>query len=407
MVIERGKSFTVGERLTVTIEKVAHGGHFIARHQGHVIFVRHAIPGEIVEVEITGTGSRFVSADAVRIISSSRDRVAPPCAFSHPGGCGGCDFQHIAIERQRELKAEVIRDQFRRIAKLEMAVIVEEIGDPLHWRTRVSSATNEVGKIGFYASRTHRVIAVDDCVIATRGIDYPELAKRTWPTHSRIEISASSLGARSIAIADAERGSKARMTEGDAISREQVAGHQLRVSQKSFWQSHENAPEILAKAVCEFVRAGDHVLDLYGGVGLFAAALIDVVGEGGRIDLIESSTSAIGDARSNFADFPNIFIHSGDVSHLIAKIMRADVVVLDPPRVGAGKEVVVKIAALSPRAIVYVACDPAALARDSLYLQENGFDLRQLRAYDLFPMTHHVECIALFTPLQPGENKVS
>lgn len=407
MVIERGKSFSVGEHHTVTVEKVAHGGHFIARHEGQVIFVRHAIPGEIVEVEITGTGSSFVRADAIRIIEPSPDRVSPPCAFSHPGGCGGCDFQHISIARQRELKADVIREQFSRIAKREVTVTVEEIGEPLHWRTRVSSATNEDGKIGFYASRTHTVVPVNDCVIASMSIDYPELANRKWPARSRIEISASSTGARSIAIADATRGAKARMTEGAAVSREEVSGHQLQVSQASFWQSHENAPEVLSEAIYGFIREGDHVLDLYGGVGLFAAALIDVVGPTGSIELIESSTSAIADARRNFAEYPNILIHAGDVSRVLVKIDQTDVVVLDPPRDGAGREVIMKIAALAPRGILYIACDPAALARDTVYLQENGFDLNLLRAYDLFPMTHHVECVAVFEPSQKAESKVS
>lgn len=402
MAIQRGKSFTVGERHTVTIEKVAHGGHFIARHEGQVIFVRHAIPGESVEVEITSTGSSFVRADAIRIIEPSPDRVTPPCPFSHPGGCGGCDFQHISVERQRALKADVIREQFSRIARREITVTVEEIGEPLHWRTRLSCATNVEGRIGFYASRTHSVIPVEDCIIAATSINFPELAKRRWPAQSRIEISASSSGSRSIAIADARRDSKARMTDGEAISREEVAGHQLQVSQASFWQSHEIAPEVLSSAVREFVREGDDVLDLYGGVGLFAAALIDLVGPEGSIELIESSSSAISDARRNFADFPNVRIHSGDVSRLLAKVDRAQVVVLDPPRDGAGRDVIVKITALAPRAIVYVACDPAALARDTVYLEENGFELAQLRAYDLFPMTHHVECVAYFTPFQKG-----
>jgi tRNA/tmRNA/rRNA uracil-C5-methylase (TrmA/RlmC/RlmD family) len=309
-------------------------------------------------------------------------------------------FLHIAIHRQRELKAEVIREQFSRIAKREITVSVEEVGQPLHWRTRVSSATDEAGKIGFYASRSHTVIPVSDCLIAASGISYSELAMRKWPARSRIEISVSSAGARAIAIADGVRGAKGRMTEGEAISREEVAGHPLQVSQASFWQSHERAPAILSGAICEFIREGDHVLDLYGGVGLFSAAMIDIVGEAGSVQLIESNTAAIADARRNFADFANISIHSGEVSQLLIKIDRADVVVLDPPREGAGKEVILKITALSPRAIAYVACDPAALARDTLYFQESGFDLTQLRAYDLFPMTHHVECVALFTPFQ-------
>jgi tRNA/tmRNA/rRNA uracil-C5-methylase (TrmA/RlmC/RlmD family) len=400
MTTERGRSFTIGERHSVTIEKIAHGGHFIARHEGQVIFVRHAIPGETVEVEITSTGSSFVRADAVRIIVASPDRVSPPCPYSHPGGCGGCDFQHISLPRQRRLKEEVIQEQFIRIAKREITIVVEEIGEPLHWRTRIASSTDGDGKIGFYASRTHHVIPVKDCIIASSSIHFSELAERKWPANSRIEISASSTGSRSIAIAEATRGAKARLTEGDSILREEIAGHQLQVSQASFWQSHECAPEILSSAVREFVRVGDHVLDLYGGVGLFTASILDLVGSEGSVSLVESGAAAISDAKRNFANFPNVYIHSGDVLRHLGKIDRADVILLDPPREGTGREIIVKITALAPRAIVYVACDPAALARDTVYLQENGFELEQIRAYDLFPMTHHVECVALFIPFQ-------
>ena len=150
---QRAKSFEVGQILSVSIEKVAHGGHFIARHEGQVIFVRHAIPGELVDVEITSTGSSFYRADVVKVIQASPDRVTPPCHYSHASGCGGCDFQHIDLARQRGLKADVIAEQFSRIAKMEVDVTVEEIGDPLHWRTRISSATDDQGQIGFYADR--------------------------------------------------------------------------------------------------------------------------------------------------------------------------------------------------------------------------------------------------------------
>ncbi len=397
MATERGKSFEIGERHSVTIEKVAHGGHFIARHEGQVIFVRHAIAGEVVEIEITGTGSSFVRADAIAIKEPSPDRVEPPCAFAGPGRCGGCDFQHISIDRQRQLKADVIREQFSRIAKQDIDIKVEEVGKPLHWRTRVSSATDNQGKIGFYASRTHKVVSVQDCLIATESIDYPKLANRIWPARSRVEILASSSGEVSVAIADAERGSKARLTQGNILTHEQVAGHDLQVSQSSFWQSHEDAPEILTSAIVDFIKPGDHVLDLYGGVGLFTAAMMDIVGESGRIDLIESGSSATQDARKNFADFPNVHVHVGEVGRTLHKISKADVALLDPPREGAGKDVIGQIVSKGPRSIIYIACDPAALARDSSYLSEHGYHLSSLRAFDLFPMTHHVECVAHFT----------
>ena len=121
----------VGDRFSVSIEKIAHGGHFIARHQGAVIFVRHAIPGEDVDIEITSIGSSFNRADVVKVSSASPDLVSAPCQFAHRKGCGGCDFQHIAPARQRALKSEVISEQFARIAKLELTVEVEEVSAPL------------------------------------------------------------------------------------------------------------------------------------------------------------------------------------------------------------------------------------------------------------------------------------
>lgn len=400
MTSTRPKSVEIGERHTVLIEKVAHGGHFIARHEGQVFFVRHAIPGETVEVEITSSGSSFLRADVVSVIDASMDRVTPPCQYAHPGGCGGCDFQHISLARQRNLKAEVIKEQFRRLAKMEIDVTVEEVSGPFHWRTRMTGATDESGKIGFYATRSHKVIPVAECLIAADAVKFPELAQRIWPAQSRVEISVSSEGVRSIALAAAIRGSKARLTQGPQILKESVYGHELEVSQASFWQGHELAPETLTGAIQDYVHAGEHLLDLYGGVGLFTAALIDQIGETGRIDLIESSRSATADAARNFAQVPQVRVLTGDVLAELSKIDRADVVLLDPPREGAGRAVLGKIAAFGPRSIIYVACDPAALARDTAYLADLGFRLVALRAFDLFPMTHHVECVARFEPSQ-------
>ncbi len=390
----------VGEHLSLSIEKAAHGGHFIARHEGQVFFVRHAIPGERVEVEVTSVGSSFLRADVMRVIEPSPDRVAPPCPYSHPGGCGGCDFQHISLVRQRQLKSEVIKEQFSRLAKMDIDVEVEEVGEPLHWRTRISSATSDKGEIGFYESRSHKVVPVKDCLIATSSMKFTELAERKWPVRSRVEISASSQGDRSIAIAPVGRGSKARLTDGPQVLTEVIEGHRVEVSQRSFWQSHELAPEVLTGAVQEYVQAGDHLLDLYGGVGLFTAALLDRVGPEGQIDLIESSLSATADARRNFADSSNVTIYTGDVLRELERIGEADVVLLDPPREGAGRQTLAVISRFQPRLILYVACDPAALARDTAYLAEMEYEMVSLRAFDLFPMTHHVECVARFQPSQ-------
>ena len=390
----------VGQIIEVTIEKIAHGGHFIARYEGAVIFVRHGIPGELVEIIITSVGSSFNRADVLSVITASSDRVTPPCRYANREGCGGCDFQHISITRQRALKSEVIVEQFSRIAKMDLQVEVEEISKPLGWRTRCTSVTTKNGALGFYQARSHKVIPVDDCRILVPEMQFAQLAERGAKGDQKLEISISNTGERSIATANARDESPMRLTEGADIAHYVVGDNTFEVSQKSFWQSHKDAPITLTKAVLEYadIREGDQVLDLYGGVGLFTASLLPLVGESGSVDLVEGSKFATSDASRNFAAAKNVNIVTGDVAKVITRFPRADVVVLDPPREGAGKDVIENLARIAPRTIVYVACDPAALARDTAYLRDAGYELDAIRAFDLFPMTHHIECIAKFIP---------
>ena len=398
MASNKSSTLKTGDLVQVTIEKVAHGGHFIARHDGAVIFVRHAIPGEKCTIQITSTGSSFNRADVISVEAPSEFRVQAPCSFAHRNGCGGCDFQHISVDHQRTLKSDVIAEQFSRIAKIDLRVDVEEVGESIHWRTRAIATTDRNGKLGFYKSRSHSIAPVTDCIICVEGMNFSEIASRDLKGDVRVEISASNTGERSIALAPTRGEEKARLTEGPAVLHENVLGKSLEVSQESFWQSHKKAPEILTQAILDFaqLKTGEHVLDLYGGVGLFTAAIVEAVGPTGHVDLIEGSKVATADATRNFASLSNITIATGDVAKLLPRITAADVVVLDPPRDGAGKETVAHIARLAPRAIVYVACDPAALARDTAYLADHSYSLVKVRAFDLFPMTHHIECVALY-----------
>jgi tRNA/tmRNA/rRNA uracil-C5-methylase (TrmA/RlmC/RlmD family) len=398
MASNKSSALKTGDLIQVTIEKVAHGGHFIARFDGAVIFVRHAIPGENCTIQITSIGKSFNRADVVSVQTPSEFRVAAPCSFAHRNGCGGCDFQHISVAHQRKLKSDVIAEQFSRIAKIDLKVEVEEVDESTHWRTRAIATTDRNGKLGFFKSRSHSIAPVTDCLICVEGMNFGEIADRELKGDVRVEISASNTGERSIALAPTRGEEKARLTEGPAVLHENVLGKMLEVSQESFWQSHKRAPEILTQVVLEFgqLKKGEHVLDLYGGVGLFSAAIVEAVGTTGHVDLIEGSKVATADAARNFAGTPNITIATGDVAKLLPRITAADVVVLDPPRDGAGKEAVAHLARLAPRAIVYVACDPAALARDTAYLADHRYSLVKVRAFDLFPMTHHIECVALY-----------
>jgi tRNA/tmRNA/rRNA uracil-C5-methylase (TrmA/RlmC/RlmD family) len=387
----------VGDRISVTIEKIAHGGHCIARHQGAVIFVRHAIPGETCIIEITSVGASFHRGDVIEVHSPSSDRVSAPCSFAHPNGCGGCDFQHISEERQRLLKAEVIKEQFSRIAKMEIEIDVEHVGPALGWRTRCIAHVSRKGKLGFYQSRSHAVVEISDCPILLPQLRFRELAQSQFSPKATVEITASQEGERTVAVV--EVGAQPSIIDGPEILHYTVGSKKLEAHHQSFWQSHERAPEVLTQCVLDYARVerGDQVLDLYGGVGLFTSVLIDRVGAEGSITLVEGSKRATADGVKNFSDYSNIQVVTGDVSTVLPRITRADVIILDPPREGADKSALTEMMRLRPRSIVYVSCDPASLARDARILHDSGFPLAQVRAFDLFPMTHHIECVALFT----------
>ena len=382
----------VGQIIRVTIEKVAHGGHFIARHEGAVIFLRHGLPGEVVDVAITSIGSSFNRGDVVKVITASTDRVAAPCTYANRNGCGGCDFQHVEISAQRKLKSQVITEQFSRIAKMEISVEVEEVSSPLGWRTQTTIGSDKNGHAGFYGSRTNTIIPIKNCQVLHSSVGYEAIAARSWEPGIRIEVSAASTKVPRLIAGDT--------VEGDLIQMYSVAQKEYQVSAGSFWQSNIRAPQVLVDAVRSFadVKSGDHLIDLYGGVGLFGLALLDLIGADGRIDHVEGSKSAIADAHVNYGEAKNVHFHTGDVEKILPRFSSADVVILDPPREGAKKAVIESLVACSPRAIVYVACDPAALARDTALLRDANYTLIQLRAFDLFPMTHHIECVALFAP---------
>lgn len=409
MTESKRKTLHIGEIIRVEIEKVAHGGHFIARHEGAVIFIRHAIPGEIVEIEITGLEKSFARAEVKAVIEPSIFRVEAPCKYSLR--CGGCDFQHVSVEHQRALKSDVISEQFARIAKMELVVEVEEVSSPLQWRSRFAASSNNQGVLGFKAQRSNEVIPIASCPILLEEIDFPTLPLEEIGAKKRVEVAISTSGERSISLMDAreDRGdarSKPTYLEGSTPLHYEVMTSvgelKYQVSPSSFWQSNIHAPSTLVEAVIGFadLKEGDHLVDLYGGVGLFAGAALNLIGSTGRIDIIEGSASATQDAAANFKGQENVFIHTGDVEKLSGRLAAADVIILDPPRTGAGKDVIATLATLGARSIIYVACDPAALARDTTYLQEVGYQLDSLRAFDLFPMTHHIESVAYYTAIK-------
>ena len=395
---EKRPRLEVGEQVVVDIVAAAHGGHFIARHEGQVLFVRHAIPGERVRVEVTSVVSKVTRADVVEVLTPSDHRVAAPCEFARPGGCGGCDFQHIDIAYQREMKAAIITEQFERLGKMNLAemglsceVRAVEPEDGLHWRTRMDFAISDFGRIGFYKNRSKEVQEIDDCLIAVEEMNVPALATRVWNGDARIEVATSSSGETNVS-----RGG--RSLSGPTQLHEVVEGMTYTISPVSFWQAHKSAPHALVGHAMDMldVRPGDTVCDLYGGVGLFSGALAQAVGPKGKVHLIESDRRALGDAAQIFKGYSNVQIHSGTVEQQLPKIEKADLVLLDPPRTGAGEVVVLSLLKLRPTTIVYVSCDPASLARDAKWITESGYTMDSIVAFDLFPMTQHIETVVRF-----------
>jgi len=372
--------------LELQVDAVAHGGHCVARHDGRVVFVRHALPGERVRAVVDeDTGGGFCRADAVAVLAASPDRVAAPCTWARAGGCGGCDLQHVAPPAQRGWKAQVLAEQLRRLAGVHRDVEVEELpGGPLGWRTRVRLAVDDEGRAGLRAHRSHDVLAVADCPLAPPGALAPVLGQRFAPGEVEVVVDA---------------GGAVHAGDDEPVT-VRAAGREWRLSPGVFWQVHPALPEVLAQVVGEWATAprGGTAWDLYGGVGLFAAVLAEQVGPDGSVTVVESARAAVDDGRAALADLPQVGWRVGRVEKVLVGLPGPpDVVVADPPRKGLGRAVVDALAAHGPERVVYVACDPAALARDVAFFAERGYTLAELRAFDAFPMTHHMECVALLT----------
>lgn len=378
-----------GDEFTVEMGAIAHGGHFVARHEGRVIFVRHAIPGEQARIRITDVSKNFARADCIEVIKAAPNRVTPKCRYAVPGGCGGCDFQHLEVASQRKLKAEIIKEQFARLAKMAIEVEVESVEPTFGWRSRMEFTVSPERKIAMYRARSNELIEIEKCEIADPRIDIAALNARKLPVGKKVDVAVGSDSKVVVSIAG---------RSDFQLVQQRVGEFEFTVSPESFWQSHTAAPELLATVVQSMAgaQAGDHIFDLYSGVGLLASGFLKTIGAGGRVTMIEESGSAITDARRNFANYANVEIIEGRVERALSKYLRADLVILDPPRSGAGAKVIGEIIRLQPRAIVYVACDPAALARDVSTIQGLGYRMDKIRAFDIFPMTQHLECVARF-----------
>lgn len=407
------------------ITNVAHGGVFVARLEGRVVFVADTLPGEKVRARITESSKKsFWRAETVEVLEASPHRQSHVWASASidvdpADRAGGAEFGHIELSHQRELKRQVLTDSLQRFAGVESDVQVEAApGDDeregLAWRTRVSLHVDADGNVGPYAARSHRVIQVGDLPLAIDAVASAAPLDQQFKGAESVDIVApSSTGAARIIVREPVKKGVSPAHRREQTIVERVGDREFVLDEGGFWQVHRSAAQLLTDVVQSTVdealfdpRAAN--LDLYGGVGLLAAAIGDKFGSTTRITSVESSARATDHASENLSDWIGAQSITARVDAylrgLVANASAAErsrfeaaTVVLDPPRAGAGKEVVASLAELRPAQLVYVACDPVALSRDIGLFAAEGYSLASLRAFDLFPHTHHIESIALLT----------
>lgn len=415
----------------LTLDAIAHGGEAIGRHAGKAVFVPYAIPGERVRVEIVEARERWARARLLDVLAPSPDRVEPPCPYFGPDRCEGCQWQHIAYPRQAELKQEIVADQLRRLGRIANPPVADIIvlADPAApdgaapfleygYRNYAQFALTPEGRLGYRRGAGRDVIAVDRCLLLHDRLDElhaalevadPRLAGvslragiNTGDALILFEMAGDEQPELEITLPAACALRTARGLQpliGEPWITEEVLGRICRVSAESFFRANTLGAAALVEMVSAYAdpRPGDTLLDAYCGVGLLGLALAD---RAGQVIGIESSPAACDDFACNAGDRPNVALHEGAAEQVLPALrtlgQRADLVVLDPPRAGAGPEVLGELAALGPRRMIYVSCDPATLARDAVHLAAAGYRLSEAQPVDLAPQTYHVETVALW-----------
>ncbi|MCB9141317.1 MAG: class I SAM-dependent RNA methyltransferase [Anaerolineales bacterium] len=446
--------------ITLNLTGIAHGGEAIGHHDGKIVFVPYTIPGEIVEVEIVEEKARWARARLLRVVEPSPDRVAPPCPYFGPGQCGGCQWQHISYERQLALKREVVADQLQRLGRIanppveELIALADDEGLlDLGYRNFVQLMADDTGALGFYPDaegrsiasetddqRTYTIIPVERCLLLHPLVDELHLALidgRLTPveplegsdaaedgeedpvrlrkanlragihTGQRLML-IETVGARQppftvedlpVRCAFRERDGTVVPLIGEPWLEEEVAGRTFRYAADGLFPVNTVGIEAMVELALEILAPQGHetLLDGYCGVGLFSLNLARHVGQ---VIAVEESWVACEDFAWNARDVDNVALFEGPVDEVLTTFdaeERIHLAIIDPPASGAGQTTVDQLVRLGIPKLLYVACDPATLARDAKLLVEAGYTLQQVQPIDMFPQTFHVECLALFT----------
>lgn len=393
---------SAGGELTLVTGAPANGGSCIAHHEGRVVFVRYALPGERVRVRVTADHGSYWHAEVVEVLEPSGDRTDSLCPIAGADGAGCCDLAFAAPAAARDVKAQVVANQLDRLGGHSWSGIAEPLSadGPTGWRTRVRLEVGSDGRPGFHRYHSDELVTDLRCGQLPEGM-LEGLSGTDWPAGAHLHVVVDDDGERHV-LRTARQGRRtvSKVIEGDYHAVQRVGTRSWRVPVTGFWQSHREGARVYSELVADWAQpaSGATAWDLYGGAGVFAAVLGAAVGESGRVLTVDTARGASGAARAALADLPQVEVVTDSVRRTLAGQDRgADVAVLDPPRTGAGREVIDLLAAAGVPRVVHIGCEAASFARDIGLYRGHGYAVENLRVFDAFPLTHHVECVALLT----------
>jgi tRNA/tmRNA/rRNA uracil-C5-methylase (TrmA/RlmC/RlmD family) len=397
----------LGTELELTVGPAANGGSCVARHDGRVVFVRYALPGEVVRARVTEERGSHWHAEAVDIIEASPDRVDSLCPIAGVGGSGCCDLAFVTPTAARRLKGDVVANQLERLGGYQWSGAADEVGTvgATGWRTRVRLDVGgpgpQAGRAGFHRYHSGDLVTDLACAQVPSGM-LTGLDAARWTPGAQLHVALDDQGTRHVVRTGprSDRKASTQAVEGAYEATQRVSGRTWTVPVTAFWQAHRDAAHEYSTLVREWAHLGSGMTawDLYGGAGVFAAVLAESVGETGHVLTVDTSRGSARAARAALADLGWVKVLTDSVRRALAtQRHRADVAVLDPPRTGAGREVIDLLAAAEVPRIIHIGCEAASFARDVGLYRGHGYDVEELRVFDSFPLTHHVECVAVLS----------
>lgn len=404
----------VGRPIRLRVDGMAHGGEGLAHApDGRVVFVSGAIPGDTVTATVTKVKKRWAKAETTEVVEASPDRIAPTCPAA-AAGAGCCDLSRVKPEAQLAWKRDILLGQLGALASrsgvldaIDLSAVEATQLEPLTgWRSRVRLGVDGAGRAGLRRARSSDVVSGVQCTQPVPGLLDGIVGERarTFTPGAELVVVVDANGTRHVVETQrARRGRRVehveRVLEGPGQETQRVRGFDFSFPPTAFWQAHVAAPEAYSDVV-EAWGAGAYVKpvgwDLYGGVGAFAPAMSAALG-GGRIESVDYSSAAAA-SQQDVASALDIQMHHGDVATVVGQLPPPGLVVMDPPRSGAGEAFVNAIADAGPERIIHIGCDPATFARDLAGFGQRGFVVKQLMLIDAFPNTHHFEAIAAIEP---------